>query len=403
VTTEARPQSSAFLTASVREAALRLGFDDVGISPVQPSEHGEFFRSWLAAGRHGSMSWLARPDAVERRLDAGDQVRSAIVVTLNYYTPEDVPAPGHGIIARYARGRDYHKVIKARLLKLLAWLEGEVGHSLPLARASVDTAPVFERELARRAGLGWFGRNTMLINPRSGSYFFLATLLVEIDLDADTPFAQDHCGTCSACVTSCPTGALLGRDERGAPVIDATRCISYLTIENRGPIPRELRPLIGNRVFGCDICQEVCPWNSPKFVAITRERDFVSRGDAEARSLAGFMTMNDDDWDVFSRGSPIRRARRAGFLRNVAVALGNTRSVDAVPALACALDDDEPLVRGHAAWALGRIGTERSREALVVRLTRELDEFVEAEIRDALSFALHDVAHEMTAGGALQP
>ncbi|HUH12480.1 MAG TPA: tRNA epoxyqueuosine(34) reductase QueG, partial [Longimicrobiales bacterium] len=178
------------------------------------------------------------------------------------------------MIARYARGRDYHKVVKKKLLELLRWLEGEVGRELPLARAYVDTGPVLERELARRAGLGWFGRSTMLIHPRRGSYFFLGSLLTELELEPSAPFEADHCGTCNACVEACPTGALLGRDASGAPVIDATRCISYLTIEQKGPIPPELRPLMGNRVYGCDICQEVCPWNAPKFVQITAERDY---------------------------------------------------------------------------------------------------------------------------------
>src|SRR5690606_33164058 len=187
-----------------------------------------------------------------------------------------------GVIARYARGRDYHKVMKQKLKVLLHRIESEVGRELPLARAYVDTGPILERELAQRAGLGWQGRSTMLVNPRRGSYFFIGTLLTELELTADPVFERDHCGTCHACVDACPTDALLGRDENGAPIMDATRCISYLTIENRGEIPRELRPLIGNRIFGCDICQEVCPWNGPKFVTIARERAFAARVSGEA-------------------------------------------------------------------------------------------------------------------------
>src|SRR5690606_5091260 len=344
---------------------------------------------WLAAGRHGEMHYLARPDAVERRLDpqaAWPELRSALVVAQHYDPGEadDAAAdPARAVIARYARGRDYHKVIKPKLLSLLRWLEEELGRELPAARAYVDTGPVLERELARRAGLGWFGRNTMLIHPRRGSYFFIGTLLVEVELEPDAPFEEDRCGTCSACVDACPTGALLGRDANGAPVIDATRCISYLTIELRGPIPRELRPQIGNRVFGCDVCQEVCPWNSEKFVRIgvrgenraragARERagddparprplngsdsgsgsgQHASGTGAGAGTLTGtgtelrlvdLMGMDEAAWDAFSRGSAIRRAKRAGFLRNVAVALGNWGAPEAVPALVRALEDPEP-------------------------------------------------------------
>jgi epoxyqueuosine reductase len=329
------------------------------------------------------MSYLARPDAVHNRLQPPPQFRSAVVVALNYFNDAAPPAPGHAIIARYAEGRDYHKVMKAKLMQLLRFVEQQAGRALPLSRAYVDTGPVLERELAQRAGIGWFGRNTMLIHPKRGSYFFLGTLLLELELVPDAPFTADHCGTCTNCVSACPTQALLGRDENGAPVIDARRCISYLTIEQRGAIPRELRPLLGNRVFGCDICQEVCPWNADKFVQLTRERDFQPRG-ATPRSLLQLMRLTEEEWDLFSRGSAIRRARRSGFLRNVAVALGNWGSPDAVPVLAEALRDLEPLVRGHAAWALGRIGGAAATEALRDALVLECDAWVSEELRSAL-------------------
>ena len=401
-------QQAATLTSAVRAAARELGFDLVGIAPAGPSEHAAFYREWLAQGRHGEMAYLARPDAVDRRLDmraSWPELRSAVVVGLNYapgVEPEQSEA-SQGVIARYARGRDYHKVLRQKLLALLECIESEVGHDLPAARAYVDTGPVLERELARRAGLGWFGRNTMLVNPRRGSYFFLGALLVELELEPDEPFAQDHCGTCNACVEACPTGALLGRDDAGAPVIDATRCISYLTIENRGAIPRELRPLIGNRVFGCDICQEVCPF-SRRFSEPAAEPAFAARPAGEppfgvdrlasngwhpgtsSASLADLLAtaLDEDSWDSFSRGSAIRRAGRAGFARNVCVGLGNWGSEEAVPVLRSALADPEPLVRAHAAWALGSIPVASAAEVLSSALVTEEDPFVRGELESAL-------------------
>ena len=377
--------------ADVRGECVRLGFELVGLARVQPSAHGRHLRDWLAAGRHGTMSYLAREDAVERRLHpevAHPELRSAIVLGMSYAdepVAEQAADAARGMIARYARGRDYHKVIRSRLLTLLRRLEEQAGTALPRARASVDTAPVLERELAQRAGLGWFGRSTMLIHPKRGSYFFLATLLVELEFDEyDTPFERDHCGTCNACVDACPTGALLGRDESGAPVIDATRCISYLTIENRGEIPRELRPHIGNRIFGCDICQEVCPFTR-KFSRPSFEPDFAPRPGMTSPSLVELMRLSPEGWDEFTRGSAVRRARREGLLRNVAVALGNWGSDEAVPPLLEALSDSEPLVRGHAAWALGEIGSPSASAALIRRLDVEDDSWVREELELALA------------------
>jgi len=446
----ARPgHAPARLAHDIRACALRLGFDAAGITSLRRSDHAAFFHDWLDRGRHGDMHWLARPDAVAARIDPPSrwpELRSAIVVTMAYGTgngrdarpaamvattddgsgdtsdaepaasratpSDDRPPAGasaqkagadvsRGIIARYARGRDYHRGMKKKLLALLHEVEAIVGRELPAARAYVDTGPVLERELARRAGLGWFGRNTMLIHPRRGSYFFLGVLLVELDLEGDTPVVRDHCGTCNACVEACPTSALLGRDAAGAPVIDATRCISYLTIEHDGPIPNELRPLIGNRVFGCDICQEVCPFPR-KFASPSAEPSFAARGPGEppigveklpsdgwhpgtrSPSLMDLMALDEAGWEAFSRGSALRRAGRAGFLRNVAVALGNWGSVEAVPALVSALSDTDPLVRGHAAWALGEVGSPEAVRALESRVSSEDDPFVRSELEAAL-------------------
>lgn len=376
------------LEESVREEARALGFDLAGIAAPEPSTHLPFYRDWLDAGRHGEMGYLARADAVERRADLRGTlpgVRSLVVVGMDYWSGWDPaePDPSVGIVARYARGRDYHRVLKARLLRLADRIEARVGRPVG-ARAYVDTGPILERDLARRAGLGWFGKSTMLVHPRRGSWFFLGVLLLDLELTPDDPFAPDHCGSCTRCLDACPTGALLGRDESGAPVIDATRCISYLTIEQPGPIPRDLRAALGNRIYGCDICQEVCPFNGPKFVQPTREPDLRPRSGMSFPALLDLIAMDGAAWDAFSRGSAVRRAGRAGFLRNVAVALGNWGSETAVPALAHALQDVEPLVRGHAAWALGRVGSSAAHAALEARRAVEQDAFVREELEQAL-------------------
>ena len=331
------------------------------------------------------MDYLARPDAVARRGDLRGTmapVRSVVVVGLDYLNEtrgEEASDASVGVVARYARGRDYHAVVKAKLVDLAERIQGFTERPLT-SRAYVDTGPILERELAQRAGMGWFGRNTTLIHPRRGSWFFLGVLLLDVELEPDAPFPLDHCGSCTRCLDACPTGALLGRDDEGAPVMDARRCISYLTIEHRGAIPRELRGAIGNRIYGCDICQDVCPFNAPKLVEITREPDLQAREHVAGRLLIDLMEMDEIAWDDFSRGSALRRGKRAGFLRNVAVALGNWGSPAAVPALVRALGDGEPLVRGHAAWALGRVGGSEARDALTARLEVELDSSVRAEL-----------------------
>ncbi|MGD8600316.1 MAG: tRNA epoxyqueuosine(34) reductase QueG [Gemmatimonadota bacterium] len=378
---------------ALREHAAALGFSTVGVTRPDESDHIDFYRKWLSEGYQGEMSYLAREDAVRRRSDPAESMAdvASVIVVAHEYAQEDsdgVPGdPSLGVIARYARGRDYHRVMKKKLLALLEWLDGSIEGGVR-GRAYVDTGPILERELGLRGGLGWFGKNTMLIHPTRGSYFFLGVLLVDVELPVDEAFSADRCGTCRACLDSCPTGALLGRNEKGAPVMDARRCISYLTIEHRGPIPVELRPLMGNRIYGCDICQEVCPYNNDRFVRITGERDYMPRvpqprdGTDPSRSpprpgtsihphapagpptdappLVELMRMTREEWDRWTRGSAIRRAGYAGLKRNVAVALGNwLASVhdppeEAVAVLRAALEDEESLVREHAAWALSR-------------------------------------------------
>jgi epoxyqueuosine reductase len=377
------------LSARIREWALELGFDAVGIAPVHPSEHAAVYADWVAGGNAGEMGYLSREDAVAKRADPTLAVRgavSAVVVARNYHPGDDQRLDSdRAIFARYARNDDYHDILTPRLIALQERISTEL---VPISgRAYVDTGPVLERELARRAGIGWFGRNTMLIRPGSGSYFFIGSILLDIELDYDKPFEADHCGTCTRCITGCPTGALLGRDEAGAPLMDARRCISYLTIELKGPIPRELRPLIGNRIYGCDICQEVCPHNSPKFVQITSEAAFWPREGVHGERLIELMGMDQAEFSRRFRNSPVKRAKRRGLLRNVAVALGNWGSAEAVPVLSAALHDAEPLVRGHSAWALGRIGGPDARNALLGRLPVEGDRWVLEEIVQALEDA----------------
>ncbi|HEY0152387.1 MAG TPA: tRNA epoxyqueuosine(34) reductase QueG [Longimicrobium sp.] len=392
------PISPAELTDRIRARALELGFDAVGVAPVHPSGHAEAYAQWLGEGMHGEMAYLAREDAVAKRADPAVLVpgaRSAVVVAIGYHGADDGEAdPSRGIVARYARNDDYHDLLKDRLIALQEWANDEL---TPLGgRAYVDAGPVLERELASRAGLGWFGRNTMLIQPRRGSYFFLGVLLLDVELAYDQPFTRDHCGSCSRCLSACPTGALLGRDETGAPRMDARRCISYLTIELRGPIPREVRPLIGNRIYGCDICQEVCPWNS--FAEPAHDPAFIPREGMDGPSLIEWMGMSQEEFSRRFKGSAVKRTKRRGLLRNVAVALGNWGSPEAVPALAVALNDEEPLVRGHAAWALGRIGTEAAWQALRGRAEVEEDAWVREEIAAAAGENMNELQSPPSAG-----
>jgi epoxyqueuosine reductase len=380
------------LAAALRERAREEGFALAGIASVEPSDHMDFYRAWVEAGRHGEMAYLARPDALRRRADMREtmaDVRSCLVVAHEYGAADPVGIPedrSRAVIARYARGDDYHEVVIEKLERLLAWLDEHVEGGVR-GRAYVDTGPLLERELAARAGLGWFGKNTMLINPTRGSWLFVGVLLLDVDLPADRPFTVERCGTCTACLDACPTGALLGRDERGAPVIDARRCISYLTIELRGSIPEQLRPAIGNRVFGCDICQEVCPWNA-RFARPTREPAYGARPELDGPTLIALadtlLGMDEAEFRRRFAGSPLLRAKRAGLLRNVCVGLANWGSEESLPALGRALHDESPLVRGHAAWALGRIGSVEARRALESASATERDAAVMEELAGAL-------------------
>jgi epoxyqueuosine reductase len=340
------------LEALVKAQAYGLGFDLVGITVLGPMETADAFDAWIERGYSGDMDYLPRGAAKRRdsRLPVSNAT-SAIVVGLSYGGAEP-----SGPVARYARGDDYHEVMTARLEELHRWLESETGRWIR-GKAYVDTGPILERDLARRAGLGWFGKNTNLINPRIGSFFFIGVLLLDLDLVADEPFEADRCGSCTRCLDACPTDAFVD-----ARVLDATRCISYLTIEAKGAIPPVLRESIGGLIYGCDICQDVCPWNV-RFSQELREDAFRPRqvASGEAREVArGILSMDADSFTQKFKGSPMKRAKRRGLARNAAVVLGNVGNSDDVAVLTSALDDPEPLVSEHAAWALERIGASTS-------------------------------------------
>ena len=372
------------LSQRIKEQGYALGFELVGIAPADPPITGEAYLQWVERGYAGEMHYLARPDRVARRLDPSRIVpnaRSVIVVGKNYFTrqlpPEILNDPSRGVIASYAWGLDYHDVMLPRLRELQAFVARELGREVH-ARVYVDTGPVLEREYAVRAGLGFFGKNTMLIHPRWGTWLFLGEILVDVELEYDTPDTRGTCGACTRCLVACPTDAFV------APyVLDARRCISYLTIELKGPIPQPLRPLMGNRIFGCDICNEVCPWNK-RFARPTADPAFQPNLDRVAPPLLELIALDDAAFRQRFRGSPVKRAKRRGLLRNVAVALGNWGDPVAVPALTRALHDPEPLIRGHAAWALGRIDTPEARQALSEAWKRETDPYVRGEIEGAL-------------------
>jgi epoxyqueuosine reductase len=305
--------------------------------------------------------------------------RSVVSVGLNYQTTPVRPAQttqAKGRISRYAWGDDYHDVMMRKLEALLEKITGLCGDEPLQGRAFVDSGPVLERDLARIAGLGWIGKNTQLISPKRGSWFFLGELFLSIPLAYDKPI-RDRCGACDLCLKACPTQAFVG-----PYILDARRCISYLTIELKGWMPRHLRPLVGAHIFGCDICQEVCPYNVKALP--TDERAFEPRAGLHEPELLELLALNDEEFRRRFHGSPVLRAKRRGFLRNVAVALGNSGSALAVPALTLALSDHEPLVRGHSAWALGRIGSDAAMTALRARLEVEQDPEVREEIQQAI-------------------
>jgi len=363
----------------VKEKANDLGFDLVGITTPETSRNYPAYEAWLAAGYHGDMTYLENDRGRAARANVNLLLPACrAVVSLGWQYPAMLVDGGRvcsssvpqGLIASYAWGIDYHISLMEKMEELCEFLVQN--HARPLqVRAYTDSGPILERDYAQRAGLGWVGKNTNLIAPRRGSFFLLAEILLDCDLEPNVEFTKDHCGNCRRCLDACPTQCLLpGR------VMDARRCISYLTIEFKGILPRELRPAMQNWIFGCDVCQQVCPWN---------ERFAQPQIPYPTVDLIDEMALTPQQFKHNYRSTPVLRARRRGYLRNVAVALGNSGNPLAITALSHALESDtEPLVRGHAAWALGCFHDEQATRVLNHALPRESDLYVRDEIQHAL-------------------
>ncbi len=381
-----QPERSS-LTQAVKAEAHRLGFALAGVTTPEPPAHLEVFNNWLQQGRHGEMAYLASPRSLERRADPRRILPEchSILALATPYSPAGGPDPQggdawRGRTAAYAWGEDYHTALPARLQALVAFLEAQVGAPVP-NRWYTDSGPLLERELAQRAGLGWIGKNTCLINPRRGSYFLLAEILLGLELESDPPMMADHCGSCRRCIEACPTGCIL--PDR---TLQASACISYLTIELKGPVDPALRPQMGDWVFGCDICQQVCPWN--RFAAPAGDPALDGPGERRRPDLEQALALTPEEFNRQFKGTAQKRAKRRGYLRSAALALGNqaagAQDPRAAAALAKGLADAEPLVRGHAAWALGRLGGSPARQALEAAAARESDPWALAEMRAAL-------------------
>ena len=373
------PSEAGALKAEITERAYELGFDIVRFTTADPfPETQKVLEERIEAGLLSGLTWFT----TERASIAGDprnlmpSAKTVVSLGISYLSDDAIlssePGAPRGRVARYAWGLDYHEVFKEKLWALHSFVQGRVGREVE-ARALVDTARIVDRAVAQRAGLGWYGKNTNLLNRDFGSWVLLGELLLDVALPADDA-VRTNCGSCSRCIPACPTGALI------APgVLDNNKCISYLTIELRGPIPRELRPSIGDWVFGCDICQDVCPVNR-KAKAMSHIEFAPRQGIGPSPSLIELLGITEEEFKAKFRRSPVKRTKWAGMRRNAAVALGNIGDPEAVPALVRALGSEPALVRGHAAWALGRIGGDKAAAALSARLDVEQDQWVREEI-----------------------
>lgn len=332
-------------TSELETIAEAAGFDAVGVAPAARAAHADAFHAWLGEGFHASMDWLARePERRCRPELVLPGARSVIALAMNYsMTDPAIPdVAARGRIARYARGRDYHNFIPKRLKTIDSALAAAGG----VQRCFVDSGPLIERDFAVMAGIAWHGKSTMALNPKLGTWFLLAAVITTLEIEAGAPL-PDRCGKCTRCIDACPTSAIV------APYrLDARRCISYWTIEHEGPLPMWLRPHLGDRIFGCDDCLDACPWN--RFASASREASFAAR-DASRWPLRDYLALDEAGFKKLFEGSPIRRAGRQGFLRNVCTALGNVGSPEDVPALENACRDPDPVVAGHAGWAVERL------------------------------------------------
>lgn len=373
------------LKDDLKAEASHLGFPLVGITDLSKPAHGNVFTAWLAKNRHAGMKYLQTGRSFQLRLNPAQwmpEAQAVIVLGMPYPSPfllmEEPAIQTRGRFAAYSWGKDYHKVIPERLEMLVKFLVQATGKTV-LFKLSTDSSPILERDLAQRAGLGWIGKNTNLISPGQGSFFFLSELFVDIVFEPDTPFTPDRCGSCQRCIQACPTGCIL--PDR---TIDANRCISYLTIENKRAIPIELRSKLGNWIFGCDLCQMVCPWN----IHASRpevEQEFKSHFWINEALLNQEIHLSNQEFSQKFGNTPVKRALRRGYLRNVAVAIGNSHDPRSVPELIRALvEEREPLVRSHITWALGKYHQNQARSALAARLIQESNPDVITEIRMAL-------------------
>jgi len=361
------------LGAAIRTRALELGFAHVGITPAARPDTLEYFRDWLQQGFYGEMNYLPRREsAYEHPQGVQVGVRSIIITAMNYGSGLQRPA-GSGKIGAYAQGTaDYHHVLREKLGELADALH--TLHPAARTRIAIDTAPLLERDVARKAGLGWFGKNTMLINKREGSYFFLGAILTDVELPADSPHVTDHCGTCTRCLEACPTSAF-----QEPHVLDASRCISYLTIELRDrPIPVNLRQGMGEWLFGCDVCQQVCPWNRKVGPG---ENSLFQPVPEKLPQLVELLSISEQEFQLRYGQTPFARPGRVGMARNAAIVMGNSGDLQHCSPLITALNDPSSLVRGAAAWALGELGGAPSLLALQSLLEREEDSVVLEEIR----------------------
>jgi epoxyqueuosine reductase len=375
------------LTRELKKRARAEGFEAVGVAAAERIDRDALaLAAWLREGHHASMVWMARDP--ERRSDPRrllPDCRSVIALAANYWPGAMPQAQGAGKVARYARGRDYHRVLGKKPKSLAQWLETASGEP---ARAFVDTAPLLERAWAERSGLGWVGKNANLIARDSGSWLLLGEILSAARLQTDPGPHEDFCGTCRACIDACPTQAIVADG-----VVDSRHCISYWTIEHRGAIPVERRSGVGGWIFGCDVCQEVCPWNE-RFARVAPEERFARRTDLARLDAAEILRMDESAFRARFSGTALMRAKWEGMRRNACVVLGNLGHPTAVPVLAEALEDDDAVVRAHAAWALGRIGGAESSRRLSVALERERSAEVVEELRSALRDSEAGIADE---------